>query len=71
MRSFHSHGKIFFYARCAARSIARAPAVDMEMQLEMQMEMQMEQEMYMDLERENGGDGAFADAHDGGWSLKA
>lgn len=31
----------------------------------------MEQEMYMDLERENGGDGAFADAHDGGWSLKA
>ena len=71
MRSFHSHGKIFFYARCAARSIARAPAVDMEMQLEMQMEMQMEQKMYMDLERGNGGDGAFADAHNGGWPLKA
>ena len=43
----------------------------MEMQLEMQMEMQMEQKMYMDLERGNGGDGAFADARDGGWPLKA
>lgn len=51
------------------RCIARPFAVDMN--VEMQMEMQMEQKMYMDLERGNGGDGAFADARDGGWPLKA